>query len=71
MMDELIALAKEADEDFMNTDYDLPDCLVGLEAIERFANLVAAKERDECAKVCEPYEDYPGEHAAKIRARKP
>lgn len=60
--DELIALAREAGM-YPDNGYAV--------VLERFAALVAAKEREGCAKVCEPYEDYPGEHAAKIRARKP
>ena len=28
-----------------------------IEALERFAELVAAAEREECAKVCEAYDD--------------
>jgi len=43
-----------------------------LENFERFAALVAAHEREECAKVCEEqYEHYGHDHifAAKIRAR--
>lgn len=43
-----------------------------LEDLERFARLVAAKEREACAKVCEEqYEYYGHDHifAAAIRAR--
>ena len=40
-----------------------------VDSITRFAELVRADEREACAKVCEPYEDYPGEHAEAIRAR--
>ena len=40
-----------------------------MDALAEFAELVAVAEREECAKVCEPYENYPGEHAAAIRAR--
>jgi hypothetical protein len=42
------------------------------EPLQRFAALVAAHEREECAKVCEEqYEHYGHDHifAAKIRAR--
>lgn len=40
-------------------------------ALERFAALVAAKEREECAKVCEDMhdEDRPTDYAWAIRAR--
>ncbi len=38
--------------------------------LERFANLVAAAEREACAKVCEESERYRGEHFAQlIRSR--
>ena len=40
-------------------------------AIEAFANLVAEREREECAKVCESHVRYPSRlhFAAAIRAR--
>jgi hypothetical protein len=37
--------------------------------VKHFAKLVAAKERDACAKLCEMREDWMGEHADLIRAR--
>lgn len=37
--------------------------------IKRFAALVAVKEREACATLCEEREDYRGEHEAAIRAR--
>lgn len=77
--DDVIRLAREADDGFQNNDGDLPDAIVGLESIERFAALIAAAEREVCAKVCddlerEAYElfpDGPGPKncAAAIRAR--
>ena len=61
--EELIALAKEA------------DCAIHeIAELERFANLVAAKEREECAGICERFyarEMNAAECAAAIRARKP
>lgn len=48
MRDELIALAKEAGiVTAHNTEH------LTIAGIERFAALVAAKEREECAKVCD------------------
>jgi hypothetical protein len=47
--------------------------LMWLDKLERFAKLVAEKEREECAKMCEYYEDYAkgneNYHATLIRAR--
>ena len=50
---------------------------ISYENLERFAKLVAAHEREECAKVCESYQDAVDRHkwpngyecAAAIRAR--
>ena len=44
--DDIIGMAKEA-EAWSLIDHD------GIAALERFANLVAAEEREACAKVCE------------------
>jgi len=44
--DDIIRMAKEA-EAWSLVDHD------GIAALERFANLVAAEEREACAKVCE------------------
>lgn len=69
MNDELIALAKEAG---MVTAHNTEHLTIA--GIERFANLVAAKEREECAKVCETHAPKGLQHglsyAAAIRARK-
>jgi hypothetical protein len=81
--DELIALANEAGAEL----YADTICVNGKDAddfVTRFAALVAAKEREACAKVCdalhqshvETYgnyfeETYASECAATIRARKP
>lgn len=64
--DTVIALAKKADL-WMTSDERIA-------AVERFAALVAAHEREECAKVCEElvawYRPNPGGTAAKaIRSR--
>ena len=68
--DDIIKLAREANcEETFGTDTFL--CTVV--DLERFANLVAAAEREECAKVCDDHEQYPSltpRHcAAAIRAR--
>lgn len=52
-----IRLAQEADPGF-ETDTFHAESLVGIEAIERFAALVAAHEREACAKVCEDWDNY-------------
>ena len=61
--EELIALAKEA------------DCAIHeIAELEHFAALVAAKEREECAGICERFyarEMNAAECAAAIRAMKP
>ena len=63
--DDIIRMAKEADL-WMTSDERVA-------AVERFAALVAAAEREACAKVCEVAEDdefYTGkQYAAAIRAR--
>ena len=54
--DEIIRMAREADPGFegrQDADGTMGDSIVGLEAIERFAALVAAAEREACAQVCE------------------
>ena len=78
--DEIIRMAREAGattgvKDHLNCDGDsvvfVPD------ELERFAALVAAAEREECAKVCEEWENvvdshkWPSPHtlAQEIRAR--
>ena len=65
--DEVIALAREAG--FADGVVEI----VGIEGFSRFAALIAAHEREECAKVCEVAEDdefYTGkQYAAAIRAR--
>lgn len=49
--DEIIAMAKEAGSGDMGLNVDGSDHLIGL--FERFAALVAAAEREACAKVCD------------------
>jgi len=78
--DDIIKLAREAGFliDTHAQQYQ-PNCILstyGLidENLERFANLVAAAEREECAKVCEEYatgesRDYSENIAEEIRAR--
>ena len=67
--EDIIRMAREAGE--------LPDPMVFIAAYERFAALVAAHEREACAKVCESRYIADGSHedvassacAAAIRAR--
>lgn len=47
--DRIRQMAKEADPDFGNLDGGMPDALCGIEAITRFAQLVA----EDCARVCD------------------
>ena len=73
MKDELIALAKEAGiVTAHNTEH------LTIAGIERFAALVAAKEREECAIICDGYAtnssnpmNFAENCATTIRARKP
>lgn len=79
---EVIRLAREADSGFEggpDEDGTLGDCLVGLDAVERFAALVAAREREACAQILDHnadacrnnsmLEDVLRSNAAAIRAR--
>jgi hypothetical protein len=68
--EELIRMAREADPGF-ETDTFHAESLVGMEAIERFAALVAAHEREECARICNGYNDplINTDAAAAIRSR--
>lgn len=60
---DIIRMAKQA-EAWSLVDHD------GIAAIERFASLVAAAERDECAKMCDGWLHADGDAcAAAIRAR--
>ncbi len=64
--DDIIKLAREAGYE------DLPTVRLAYQGfdIERFANLVAAAEREECAKLCEQWNaSHPNALAAAIRAR--
>lgn len=62
--DEIIEMLKESDLDFLLGDnWMLHDELVA------FAKLVAAKEREACAKLVDYWESREGEHADAIRAR--
>ena len=70
--DDIIRMAKEAGAFFDgdNSVYDMPE-----HCFERFAALVAAAEREACAKLCDElrdedgFEPYGTECAAAIRAR--
>ena len=62
MKDDIIRMAREAG--FADGVAEI----VGLAGFANFANLVAAHEREACAKVCEEH-TYPAELADIIRAR--
>ena len=56
--EDIIRMAREADSGFEggpDADGTLVDSLIGLDAIERFAALVAAAEREACARVCDTH----------------
>ena len=58
-------LAKQADNEFTGEiSDDLNHCLVGTEAIQKYADLIRADERKACAKVC----DYMASRCNDIRA---
>jgi hypothetical protein len=57
--DDIIRMAREAGSVAFNSEY--------IDGLERFAALVAAAEREECAKLAGPHLD--GAIAAAIRAR--
>jgi hypothetical protein len=70
--DEIIELARQAGLHVATDVNWMP--IIGLEYAEAFAKLVAAKEREECAKVCKETDDgtpynLAEECAAAIRAR--
>jgi len=67
--DEIIEMANQAK---LPHDY-VGGGLMWLDKLEHFAKLIAEKEREECANICEYYEDYAkgndNYHATLIRAR--
>ncbi len=65
--DDLIRMAKEANCQAPREDWNSTAWVLSDEALERFAALVAAAEREACAKVAGPHLN--GEIAAAIRAR--
>ena len=65
--EDIIRMAREADKGF-EADTSHEESLVGMDAIERFAHLVAAAEREACEKVCEEWITARNAAAA-IRAR--
>ena len=73
--EELILMVQEAVVEFPNANpFDFR--LIKIETIERFAALVAAAEREACAKICDGYTEYGDpitnwsiDCAAAIRAR--
>lgn len=54
--EDILKMAREADPDFDSDPEDMPCCLLGMDAVERFAALVAAKaaqdEREACFDLC-------------------
>ena len=69
--EDIIRMAREADLVTWGFDSLEWEPVASMEAIERFAALVAAAEREACAKVCEePWQGSPKEIAAAIRARR-
>jgi hypothetical protein len=65
MKDEIIRMARKAG--FIDADWNIRIVLPHLEA---FAKLVAEREREACAKVCEDSVEYAGDTLAElIRAR--
>ena len=63
--EEMIELAKQAG--FERLGHTAEDWVCHLEDIEAFAKLVAEKEREACAKLCESY--FERVMASRIRAR--
>ena len=63
--DRIRQIAQEADPEFGNLDGDMPDALCGIEAIIRFAQLVA----EDCAKIVDDHGRDWGESSSAIRAR--
>jgi hypothetical protein len=71
---DIIRMAKEARMPYFYGTWEI----VNVDGLERFAALVAAHEREECAKVCESYQDAVDRHkwpngyecATAIRARR-
>ena len=67
--DDIIRMAKEAHKDLVTVDYPGHAGQLDpwtLRLLERFAALVAAAEREACAKVCE--EEFPGKPGYEIDA---
>jgi hypothetical protein len=62
--EDIIRMAREAGVYLAHTELTL------MTGLERFANLVAAHEREECAKVCEDSVEYAADELARqIRAK--
>ena len=58
--DDVIRMAREADPGFeggADSDGTMTDPIVGIDQFLKFAHLIAAAEREACAKVCEEIED--------------
>ena len=63
--DDIVRMAKEAGKVQSGLEFTMP-----FTVLESFANLVAAAEREECAKIAEePWKRHPREIGEAIRAR--
>jgi hypothetical protein len=70
--EDIIRMAREACDQAPREDWNSTAWVFGDETLERFSALVAAAEREACAKVCEEMEwcyDDRQDFAAAIRAR--
>ncbi len=65
--EDIIRMARESNLMSVKFSTALEEMWVG--QLERFANLVAAEERDACAKLVDYWEARQGEHSEAIRAR--
>ena len=65
--DDVIRMAREAGATIV---YDAEVGLFGDAKVETFANLVAAAEREACAKICDETNNWPIAHAIRARGQK-
>ena len=66
---DIIEMAIQAGASTMISKDSVEKALTSTAKIEAFANLVAAKEREACANVCESFGKYESDVAEAIRAR--
>ena len=68
--EQIIRMAREACDQAPREDWNSTAWVFGDETLERFAALVAAHEREACAKVCETFYNHEAKDCAEaIRAR--